>query len=213
MTQEQYGASVRIAPNGPYLVKGEIPLRGSDERVLQAPASYVLCRCGGEGTKPFCDGTHLHNGFDGRETADRGSVENRWSAYRAQELTIFDDRSICAHAGVCTGNLATVFKLGAEPWIDPDGAPADAIKAIIDRCPSGALSYAASDDIPGAGTPATRIALLKNGPIAVDGNVPLSASDEAPYATPNRFTLCRCGGSGNKPFCDGSHWGNGFTDD
>ncbi len=207
MTKEQDAASIRIAPNGPYLVKGAIPITNSDGRVLTPPESYVLCRCGDSGTKPFCDGTHLHNSFDGTESADHGPVEARRFLYRTRDLTFYDDRSICAHAGFCTNNLAAVFKLGAEPWIVPDGAPADAIKSIIDRCPSGALSYAASNNIPDH-----RIELLKNGPIKVEGDVPLTSSDDSAYQTPPQCTLCRCGGSGNKPFCDGTHWGNGFTD-
>ncbi len=212
MTQEQEDASIHIAPNGPYLVMGDIPITNSDDRVLHPPSFYRLCRCGGSSTKPFCDGTHMHNGFDGTETADHGSVAGRRAEYRGEGITILDDRSICAHAGICTNNLAAAFKLGAEPWIDPSGAEAEAIKAIIDRCLSGALAYAKSGAQTQAGGENDAITLLKEGPIQVEGSVALSSSDDSPYTIPVRCTLCRCGGSGNKPFCDGSHWGNDFTD-
>lgn len=212
MTHQQDDASIRIAPNGPYVVKGGIPLTNSDDKVLESLPSYVLCRCGGSSTKPFCDRTHLHNGFDGTETADHGPVEARRSVYQTKDITFYDDRSICAHSGICTDNLAAVFRLGAEPWIDPSGAEAEAIKAIIDRCPSGALAYAENGNPTQASGKNDAITLLKDGPIQVDGSVALSSSDDSPYAIPVRCTLCRCGGSRNKPFCDGSHWGNGFTD-
>ena len=212
MAQQQNDASVRIAPNGPYLVRGGVPLQDAGGESLQAPQSYALCRCGGSSSKPFCDGTHARVGFDGAETADHGSIENRRSAYQGKDITIYDDRSLCSHAGVCTDNLAAVFKLGAEPWIDPSGAGAQAIKAVIDRCPSGALSYTEDDGEPAEEAVGPAMTPLKDGPMQVSGMVRLRSSDGSAYDTRSRCTLCRCGGSSNKPFCDGSHWHVGFTD-
>ena len=61
--------------------------------------------------------------------------------YRGKKITIHDNRALCAHAGLCTEGLASVFKYGSEPWIDPDGAEVEAIVETIRTCPSGALSY------------------------------------------------------------------------
>ena len=63
MTQEQDKASIRIAPEDSYLVKGFIPITNNDRRELNPPEFYELCRCGSSGNKSFCDGTHWGNGF------------------------------------------------------------------------------------------------------------------------------------------------------
>jgi CDGSH-type Zn-finger protein len=60
-------ADVNITPstNGPYLVTGPVNVTDVDGRVIAHPDQMALCRCGGSSNKPFCDGTHLSNGFDG----------------------------------------------------------------------------------------------------------------------------------------------------
>ncbi len=196
--------------NGPYLVKDLQELKRSDGTPLEAQPVMALCRCGGSANKPFCDGTHRRIGFSGARLSDGGA--DRRDDYKGRRITIHDNRSICAHAGYCTDGLAAVFKYGAEPWIDPDGADVDAIVATIGRCPSGALSYSI-DGIEQAGperVPA--IAVTKDGPYAIVGGVSLVGPDFAKGASPEHYTLCRCGASKNKPFCDGSHWSVGFKD-
>ena len=152
-------------------------------------------------------------GFDGAETADRGEARERRVAYEGAELTIHDDRSICSHAGICTENLPSVWKLGEEPWIDPHGGETARIIAIVEQCPSGALSYSLkaggeSDQQPRSAD----ITVLPNGPYALQGEVNLISSNGEPWESRARVTLCRCGLSKNKPFCDGSHWNGGFND-
>jgi len=139
-------ASVRItvSENGPYLVEGGVAIEDAEGRTVEPknPDSYALCRCGGSQNKPFCDGTHRKNGFVGTEVADRGPIARRRVAYRGASVTIFDDRSICSHAGHCTDRLAAVFRSKRDPWIDPDGATVEEVVAAVRRCPSGALAYA-----------------------------------------------------------------------
>ena len=124
--------TVKIAKNGPYLVSGPVTVQREGQEPLEVQRMTALCRCGQSAKKPFCDGTHSKVGFDGAETADRGEVRDRRVAYEGAELTIHDDRTICSHAAVCTNNLPTVWKLGEEPWIDPNGGETARIIAIVE---------------------------------------------------------------------------------
>lgn len=203
---------IQVTVNGPYLVKGGLEVRRVDGGVVEAPATYALCRCGGSANKPFCDGTHAKNGFEGSETADHGPIGDREDHYVGRGVTIHDDRSVCSHAGNCTDNLAAVFRLKQEPWIDAGAATADEVVAQVQRCPSGALTVSVGDD-PGRVEEELPKAVVPtpDGPYRVTGGVQVLDADGAPYEVRNRQTLCRCGGSGNKPFCNGTHWKIGFT--
>lgn len=204
------GPTIECTPNGPYVVKGLSDLRTSRGTPLPTATVVALCRCGGSAKKPFCDGTHTRNGFSGTREADAPAPTP--VDYRGAVVTIHDDRSICAHAGHCTDGLPGVFKYGSEPWIDPAGADVAAVVATIRQCPSGALRYSLETQEPAEPTANPSINVTANGPYAVVGDV--TVVDDANRRTIRRAraTLCRCGSSKNKPFCDGSHWSNGFTD-
>jgi len=202
--------------NGPYyLLPDEKPapmrgLRRQDGSSCRSTGGVALCRCGGSASKPFCDGTHGRNGFSDRNTADVAA--NRRDAYVGKGITIFDNRAICAHAGYCTDGLKKVFRMNAEPWIDPDGAAVAEVVATIEKCPSGALSYAKSGV---EGKPPVRepmVTVMNDGPYAVTGGIELVGVAFGEGASREHYTLCRCGGSKNKPFCDGTHWHIGFKD-
>jgi len=201
----QPGPTIRVTENGPYLVDG-LEIRNAAGEVLGAPERYALCRCGGSANKPFCDGTHARQGFDGSETADHGPIGARQDDYQGAGVTIRDDRTVCSHAGLCTDNLATVFRLRQEPWIDATAADVEAIVAQVQRCPSGALSVAVEGDEPSEAVLPQCVNPVPNGPYRVAGGVQVLAADGTPYEVRNRQTLCRCGGSRNKPFCTGMHW-------
>lgn len=200
--------------NGPYLVKDLEILQGAHGGRLEAKPVMALCRCGGSANKPFCDGTHQKNGFSGARLADAGA--DRCESYTAGKITIHDNRSICAHSGICTDTLASVFKYGSEPWIDPAGATARAIIETIRRCPSGALSYSLEG---GEGlerqaqTRQPSITVMQHGPYAVVGGIQLLEQTLGQGASTEHYTLCRCGASKNKPFCDGTHTSIGFKDE
>ena len=131
-------------------------------------------------------------------------------SYRGARITIHDNRAICAHAGVCTDRLPGVFRLGKEPWIDAGGAGAEEIIALVRHCPSGALRISLDGMRPEGEPGACAITCSKNGPYCVTGDVALNAGDGIAPAVRDRYTLCRCGGSKSKPFCDGTHWAIGF---
>jgi CDGSH-type Zn-finger protein len=208
----------RIAclPNGPYYLLNDMQAAPVPNlvRASGAPCATVrgvaLCRCGGSNNKPFCDGSHSTNGFSDRKLTD-GKADHR-DAYRGKAITIFDNRAICAHAGYCTDSLKGVFRMDAEPWIDPDGARAAEIIATVRKCPSGALSYAI-DGMEGEPVERPpRVVVADNGPYEVSGGIELMNVAFGDGASREHYTLCRCGASANKPFCDGSHWKVEFRD-
>ena len=205
--------TVTVTKDGPYRVDGAVPLRNAagDDVTKTGPA--FLCRCGESRNKPFCDGSHKRIGFDGTEAASRDAIAARRDTYEGEGIAVYDDRRRCAHAGACSDGLPEVFKLRVEPWIDPRGAPAEAVAATIDRCPSGALAHAlAPGEEPVEPELDPSIAATRNGPYRLRGGVQVIAADGERYERRNRQTLCRCGQSRNKPFCDGSHWRAEFKD-
>ena len=203
---------IRVLNGGPYRVEGGVPILDHEGAGIEAPPAYSLCRCGGSENKPFCDGTHKSNNFNGQEFASKDTASDRAESFEGEGITIHDDKSRCAHAGVCTDNLRQVFRLGVEPWTDPNAAEADEIARVISLCPSGSLSYSLSGSPEPVEHPeGPSITVAKDAPLAVRG-VQVVAGDGEVYYARERQTLCRCGGSRNKPFCDGSHWYMGFKD-
>ncbi len=106
-----------------------------------------------------------------------------------------------------------MFKYGQEPWIDPDGADVAAIIETIKACPSGALSYSIENVEHRDQERAPAISVTKDGPYAVSGGLELIGQSFGAKASSEHYTLCRCGGSKNKPFCDGTHYSIGFKDE
>ena len=207
---------IKCMPNGPYYLLNDssvtaVPnLRRSNGEECATVRGVALCRCGGSKNKPFCDGTHSTNGFNDRKVAD-GSADKRTN-HVGRRITIHDNRGICAHAGVCTDTLQAVFRMKQEPWIDPDGATAEEIIATVSRCPSGALSYSVDGVEHRDADRSPTVTVTDDGPYAVTGGIELMGVEFGDGASLEHYTLCRCGASKNKPFCDGSHWRVGFRD-
>ena len=204
-------ASIRPELNGPYLVANVDRLVNSRGEPLSTRPEMALCRCGGSANKPFCDGTHARIGFASHKLP--GRVADRRDNYMAGRLTVHDNRSICQHAGFCTDHLPSVFRIGQEPFVDPDGAPMKAVIAQVRQCPSGALSYSIDDVEHRNQSRGPTITISKNGPYRITGGVALMGEARGEGASTEHYALCRCGGSKNKSFCDGTHWYNKFTDD
>ena len=202
--------SITPRTDGPFLVQN-VETFASQKGAIEARESMALCRCGASANKPFCDGTHAKIGFS--SSKNDGRLDNKRDSYIGKGIAIHDNRSICAHAGVCTDRLASVFRLRKEPWIDPDAASEDEIKATVQACPSGALSCTIEDVETDEQSGEPAIFVAPNGPYVVSGGPDLVDTRYAEGASKKRFTLCRCGGSKNKPFCDGTHWNIQFTDE
>jgi CDGSH-type Zn-finger protein len=210
MTQDEADLVIVVLEDGPYAVSGDVPVGRPDGETTAGPR-YILCRCGGSSNKPFCVRTHASNGFKGTETADHGPIAIRRTSYFDDGVTVHDDGTVCAHVGQCTDRLARVF--GGEPFVRVAKGTLQEIADVVPHCPSGALTYAfdaSGEPIEEARTPG--ITALVNGPYAVAGRIEVRSADGSAYEVRDRCALCRCGGSANKPFCDGTHWRNGFQD-
>ena len=202
--------SIKPTPDGPYMVKNFQRL-SNQKGAIDTKDTIALCRCGASANKPFCDGTHSKNGFSSAKI--EGRMADKRDNYEGKQIVIHDNRSICAHAGSCTDGLPSVFRMKQEPWIDAQQASAEAIIETIRRCPSGALSYTVEDiEHRDFGAEPT-IFVSPNGPYVVTGGPQLADTPRGEGASTEHLTLCRCGGSKNKPFCDGSHWYIKFRDD
>ena len=94
------------------------------------------------------------------------------------------------------------------------GASSEEIISVVDLCPSGALTYkkvqSAKKESDNSLT--ARIKVIKDGPLLVEGGCSLRDNEGIILAEQGPYALCRCGGSGKKPFCDGTHTKIGFKD-
>ena len=220
---------ITILENGPYLVEGNVPLYEKyntlkegrrthqliEGRKLPQSESYRLCRCGHTSTPPFCDNSHTEIDFDGTETASNAPYRERAKSVEGPELTILDDGR-CSLAKFCHGDKGSAWTLTMSSNF-PDCKEA-AIIAASD-CPTGRLvalddegneienNYEPSIDII-----QEPIQEVSSG-IFVKGGIPLVSESGRVYETRNRYMLCRCGKSYNKPFCDGAHIEANFRDD
>ena len=130
--------------------------------------------------------------------------------YRGSAIEVSFDLGECVHIGECLRRLPEVFELRRRPWISTEGASADEIAAVVERCPSGALQYRRLDGGPQESGPEPAVVTpMRNGPLLVRGRLEVRHDDGTVEVLP-RATLCRCGGSLNKPFCDNTHLRNGF---
>jgi CDGSH-type Zn-finger protein/truncated hemoglobin YjbI len=211
-------AEIRVDRNGPYRVSHLEYFSNWLGEELPVQEQMALCRCGQSRNKPFCDGSHATTNFSGEKDPNR--VPDRRDTYEGQQITIFDNRGICAHSGYCTDRLASVFHAGEEPFITPSGGRLDEIIQSVRACPSGALSYTIDhmeDRDPVNRDRPPRIEVSKDGPYRITGGVRLvdDRGQDVPRAegsSREHFSLCRCGHSQNKPFCSGMHWYVKFAD-
>ena len=183
------------------------PLTWETRQRLETNLRFALCRCGGSGNKPFCDGTTPRSGFTADDTAT-GTYAERSKELGGTGITVHDDRSICTHAGFCSNRLTNVWRQVGETG---DATARAQVIAMIERCPSGALTYE-MDGVDVEPLLPDAIAVTDDGPLWVTGGVTVTGSDGTVLEHRNRVTLCRCGASANKPLCDGKHQDVGFTD-
>jgi CDGSH-type Zn-finger protein len=214
---------ITVVKNGPYVVSGGIPLFtvtiSCDERGIPAQwiigknlntsKNYLLCRCGQSSNKPFCDSTHVKVKFDGTEVSDNEPFEKMAKVIDGPELTLKDAEILCASARFCHrgGDIWDAIPQSKDPNVKKN-----AVENTFD-CPSGRLVVL--DKKTGMTLEpalAKSIGIIEDpskgvsGPFWVRGGIPIYSSEGKLYEVRNRVTLCRCGKSTNKPFCDSSHY-------
>lgn len=222
-------SKVKITKNGPYLVSGGLPLakemsiagdegepefwkKGDD---YPKQENCALCRCGNSKNKPFCDGTHAKINFDGTETASKKEYLKQAEKLSGPGLDLTDAQELCSAGRFC--------HLAGGTWSNVEKSDNPKSKKIAMQtacnCPSGRLvvwDKKTGKPIEPKFKPS--ISLIEDtqakvsGPIWLKGSIELESADGKKYETRNRCTVCRCGKSGNKPFCDGSHIDCEFND-
>ncbi|MDR0900145.1 MAG: CDGSH iron-sulfur domain-containing protein, partial [Methanobrevibacter sp.] len=208
--------------NGPYIVSGNVPLYKADiivdddgypvkfgnKEKIATDETYALCRCGHSKNKPFCDQTHLNIDFNGEEIASKNIYKESIEVFETDKLKLVDAPILCDHSRFCTraGGIRALMEEGDEK------SSKIAIKEA-ELCPSGRLTLFEKESGNSSEPDYEKeIVLLYDtgketlGPISVRGKIPIESEDGEEYEVRNRMTLCRCGKSENKPFCDGTHW-------
>ncbi|QZT38592.1 CDGSH iron-sulfur domain-containing protein [Halosquirtibacter xylanolyticus] len=214
--------SVEVAKNGPYLVKGKVKLtpieircdeegnsigwNEGESKIVDDPA---LCRCGRSKNAPYCDGSHIQSEFNGHETASFSSYLSRYDEIDGPKFILTDVSKFCSFARFCD-TYGSVWKL-VEELDDPEGLkiPIDQVK----NCPSGRLVLWDSESKERVSEDFDfEIAYIEDqkyqcsGPLRVTNAESIRSLDkDMEYEKRPKFTLCRCGESSNKPFCDGTH--------
>ena len=211
MSDNKNSPIIEEVENGPLVVKNVDKLVAADGTAVDAQSEMALCRCGSSKNKPFCDGSHLDIGFS--SAYDDISKRDRVYTYAGRDITVHYNRLLCSHAAKCGAMLNSVFDVSRDPWIDPDQGAVDEIMAVVNACPSGALSYSENNGEPchlhGA---ECVIEIEEHGPYHIR-NVEIKGAKWATQACEKKYVLCRCGHSRNKPFCDGAHVDIGWRDD
>jgi CDGSH-type Zn-finger protein len=219
---------IKVLPNGPYLVEGGIPLfreimvkykmiipdRWEKVEKFDVKENYALCRCGLSKNKPFCDGSHK-NGFNGEETAEKDIFINHVKIYEGKTLDLLDSKPLCASARFCLKGKG-VWDLIKET---EDEEKLKLLMEEVANCPSGRLVLRDKKGSMLEKPLEKEISILEDNlkgvssAIWVKGGIPIESSKGFFYEVRNRVTLCRCGKSSNKPFCDGTHVKIEFKDE
>jgi CDGSH-type Zn-finger protein len=226
MEKTNQNKKIRIVKNGPYIVTGGVPLsekiivpkgKGYElkaGRVLPQSEKYSLCRCGNSKNAPFCDGSHLEFDFDGTELASRVDYEDRAELQVGSTIDLLDDHR-CAFVRLCHREQGDAWELAKKS--DNEENRKEAIQAASD-CPAGRLVAVDKNGkrIEPVYEPAIDIIQDPEREVSagifVKGNIPLESAEGFTYEVRNRYVLCRCGESINKPFCDARHVRTEFKD-
>lgn len=214
---------IKIVRGGPYLMSGNIPMTDQTIIVNEKGRSikwkesdsylekeeYALCRCGHSSNSPYCDGSHQEIQFEGTETASHEKYLEQAKTLEGPDLVLTDADDLCAYARFCHREEGSAWRL--TKCSDDPKLRDSAIQAAA-NCPAGRLI--AWDKKTGKAIEPKfepSLGIIEDppqkvsGPIWVRGGIPIESSDGTQYEVRNQVTLCRCGESQKKPFCDAAH--------
>lgn len=134
--------------------------------------------------------------------------------YTNDEITVVWKPKLCIHSGNCVRGLGSVFNPKDRPWIKMHSASSEDVIKTVNNCPSGALTYERNNKMSDnkelvskdkSIQAKTKMQIFDGGPIMVEGPCAIIGKDGSETIKEGKFFLCRCGGSKNKPYCDGAH--------
>ncbi len=132
--------------------------------------------------------------------------------FTGQEIDVHFDGRLCIHIGECGYSKGDLFVGDRQPWCVPDAVSKAEVREIIERCPSGALTYTDKAGVPESPPAENSLTVAYNGPLYLTGDLEIEGAGDDMPGVRYRAALCRCGASKNKPFCDNSHVEAGFED-
>lgn len=156
-------------------------------------------------------------------------MESGEKKYKNGDITIYWKPASCIHASTCINELPTVFKADKKPWVRMEGGSTEEIIKVVNRCPVDALTWKYNDleknknigkehpnhvanmrknlltKIETDDSERVSIKIIENGPFLVNGSFYLEREDGSKSKFNGTISLCKCGKSKVKPFCDGSH--------
>jgi CDGSH-type Zn-finger protein/uncharacterized Fe-S cluster protein YjdI len=132
--------------------------------------------------------------------------------FGGEEIDVEWDGRLCIHIGECGRSTGDLFVGGRNPWCVPDISTKAEVREIVERCPSGALSYHDKDGEQETAAEENTITVAYHGPLYASGKLEIWGRPDDMPGVEYRATLCRCGKSANKPFCDNSHIKSRFDD-
>ena len=221
---EKNRKEIKVTLDGPYLVSGGIPLvdmtiqcdnKGTPAKWVKGKTyptgeTYILCRCGQSQSKPFCDSTHVKVGFEGTEVSDNQPFDEMAKTIDGPSLRLKDAEILCASARFCHrgGDIWDQIPKSSNPQVKDN-----CIRNSFD-CPSGRLVIVDKQSEQTLEPSLEKSIAVINDPGVVDdvaplwvrGRIPIYSVEGKLYEVRNRVTLCRCGKSTNKPFCDSAHY-------
>ncbi|MCL2331484.1 MAG: CDGSH iron-sulfur domain-containing protein [Proteobacteria bacterium] len=220
---EQKMPYIRVTKNGPYLLFGASKISekiiltdengisvkyGNGKTFIIRADPVALCRCGRTANAPFCDGSHATSAYDGTETASFTNVMEQPSAtaIKGPKQTLLDNENYCAFARFCDrgGRIWNLVMRG-------DTAADRLAAAEANLCPAGRLLMFTNsgESLETKSQPSVHTiedgGLKISGPLWIRGGIRVESESGRSYEVRQKQTLCRCGASMNKPFCNGAH--------
>lgn len=219
---------IKVLKNGPYEVHGDVTLnkqtiitnaKGNSwafekGRTFKMVEPTHLCRCGFSKNKPYCDGSHTTAPVDMQETASFDPPLNDAEKILGSVLTLTDNEMYCSYARFCDN--------GQRVWneVQLSGKEHEELtKRMVHLCPNGRLlawDNTTQEPVENALIPELGLiedsGLNQSAGLMVWGGIRVESASGESYQIRNRQTLCRCGYSSNKPFCDGTHASSKFKD-